>query len=116
MDYGSAAIGRKHILAPPEGICSIVCAVHTEIDGLAIHFLHLRFAAFAAMPLIVTLAGPDRSSKFQKVIEPLPIDRGRRQGGPRLSTWCVVHCPVWFLGQTPTAGLGVDRIARSWAA
>src|SRR5258708_25828366 len=43
----------------------------TEIDGLAIHFLHVRSPHLEALPLIITHGWPGSVVEFHKVIEPL---------------------------------------------
>ena len=43
----------------------------TEIDGLDIHFLHVRSPHPEAMPLIITHGWPGSIVEFHKVIEPL---------------------------------------------
>jgi epoxide hydrolase len=44
---------------------------HTEIDGLAIHFLHIRSRHDNAMPMIMTHGWPGSVIEFHKVIAPL---------------------------------------------
>ena len=50
----------------------------TEIDGLGIHFLHLRSPHPNALPLVITHGWPGSIVEFHKVIEPLvdPVARG----------------------------------------
>ena len=50
----------------------------TEIDGLDIHFLHVRSPHPDAMPLIMTHGWPGSVVEFHKVIEPLtdPVAHG----------------------------------------
>src|SRR5713101_5550286 len=43
----------------------------TTIDGLAIHFLHVRSPHPDALPLVMTHGWPGSIVEFQKVIEPL---------------------------------------------
>ena len=43
----------------------------TEIDGLDIHFLHVRSKHPEAMPLVITHGWPGSVVEFHKVIEPL---------------------------------------------
>ena len=43
----------------------------TEIDGLDIHFLHVRSPHAEAMPLVITHGWPGSVVEFHKVIEPL---------------------------------------------
>jgi len=88
----------------------------TEIDGLGIHFIHVRSPHPNAMPLIITHGWPGSVVEFHKVIEPLtdPV----AHGGAAADAFHVV-CPSLpgfaFSGKPTTVGWGVDRIARTWA-
>ena len=62
----------------------------TEIDGLDIHFLHVRSPHPDAMPLIITHGWPGSVVEFQKVIEPLTNPTAH--GGDRADAFHVV-CP-----------------------
>jgi epoxide hydrolase len=88
----------------------------TEIDGLAIHFLHVRSPHPDAMPLIVTHGWPGSIVEFQKVIEPLTNPAAF--GGEAADAFHLV-CPslpgFGFSGKPATTGWGVDRIALAWA-
>src|ERR1700733_5962504 len=53
----------------------------TGIDGLAIHFLHVRSPIARALPLIITHGWPGSIVEFLKVIGPL-TDPARYGGGP----------------------------------
>jgi epoxide hydrolase len=89
----------------------------TEIDGLAIHFLHVRSPHPQAMPLIVTHGWPGSIVEFQKVIGPLTNPTAF--GGDAADAFHVV-CPslpgFGFSAKPQTTGWGVDRIARTWAS
>ncbi|MGO9361254.1 MAG: epoxide hydrolase family protein [Xanthobacteraceae bacterium] len=88
----------------------------TEIDGLDIHFLHVRSPHPEAMPLIITHGWPGSVVEFQKVIEPLTNPTAH--GGDRADAFHVV-CPslpgFGFSAKPTTTGWGVDRIASAWA-
>jgi len=88
----------------------------TEIDGLAIHFLHVRSPHPEAMPLIVTHGWPGSIVEFQKVIEPLTNPTAH--GGRAADAFHLV-CPslpgFGFSAKPTTPGWGVDRIASAWA-
>jgi epoxide hydrolase len=89
----------------------------TEIDGLGIHFLHVRSPHPQAMPLIITHGWPGSIVEFSKVIEPLTDPTAF--GGEAADAFHVV-CPslpgFGFSAKPQTAGWGVDRIARAWAS
>jgi pimeloyl-ACP methyl ester carboxylesterase len=88
----------------------------TEIDSLAIHFLHVRSPHPDAMPLIVTHGWPRSIVEFQKVIEPLTNPTAF--GGEEADAFHLVcpSLPGFGLSSKPaTTGWGVDRIALAWA-
>lgn len=89
----------------------------TGIDGLDIHFLHVRSPHPEAMPLIVTHGWPGSIVEFHKVIEPLTNPTAF--GGDAADAFHVV-CPslpgFGFSAKPRTTGWGVDRIAAAWAA
>jgi epoxide hydrolase len=88
----------------------------TDIDGLAIHFIHARSPHPQAMPLIITHGWPGSVVEFHKVIEPLvdPV----AHGGKAADAFHIV-CPslpgFGFSGKPAATGWGVDRIAKTWA-
>jgi len=88
----------------------------TEIDGLGIHFIHVKSPHPQAMPVIITHGWPGSVVEFHKVIEPLvdPV----AHGGSAADAFHVV-CPslpgFGFSGKPTAAGWGVDRIAKAWA-
>jgi epoxide hydrolase len=88
----------------------------TELDGLAIHFLHVRSPHPDAMPLIITHGWPGSIVEFQKVIEPLTNPTAF--GGEAADAFHLV-CPslpgFGFSAKPATTGWGVDRIASAWA-
>jgi epoxide hydrolase len=88
----------------------------TEIDGLGIHFIHVRSPHSQAMPLIITHGWPGSVLEFHKVIEPLvdPV----AHGGNASDAFHVVcpSLPGFAFSAKPTApGWGVDRIAQAWS-
>jgi pimeloyl-ACP methyl ester carboxylesterase len=87
----------------------------TEIDGLGIHFLHVRSPHENAMPLIVTHGWPGSVLEFMKVIEPLTNPTAH--GGSADDAFHVVapSLPGYGFSDKPTgAGWGVPRIAAAW--
>ena len=88
----------------------------TEVDGLDLHFLHVRSPHPGAMPLIMTHGWPGSIIEFMKVIGPLtdPV----AHGGDASDAFDVVcpSLPGYGFSEHPGApGWGVDRIARAWA-
>ncbi|MBV8925385.1 MAG: epoxide hydrolase [Bradyrhizobium sp.] len=89
----------------------------TDIDGLGVHFLHVRSPHPAAMPLIITHGWPGSIVEFMKVIEPLTDPTAH--GGDAADAFDVVcpSLPGFGFSDKPTArGFGVERIAQGWAA
>jgi pimeloyl-ACP methyl ester carboxylesterase len=77
----------------------------TEIDGVGIHFLHVRSADPAALPLVLTHGWPGSIVEFLKVIGPLAED---------FHVVCP-SLPGYGFSDKPTEpGWGIDRIARAW--
>ena len=88
----------------------------TGIDGLDIHFLHVRSPHAQALPLLLTHGWPGSVVEFQKVIGPLTDPTAH--GGDAADAFHVV-CPslpgFGFSGKPAATGWGVDRIAAAWA-
>ena len=88
----------------------------TEIDGLDIHFLHVRSPHADALPLVITHGWPGSIVEFHKVIEPLTDPTAH--GGDAADAFHVV-CPslpgYGFSDKPTTTGWGVERIAAAWA-
>jgi pimeloyl-ACP methyl ester carboxylesterase len=89
----------------------------TEIDGLGVHFIHVRSSHPNAMPLIITHGWPGSIVEFTKVIEPLTDPTAH--GGDAADAFHVV-CPslpgFGFSDKPGIKGWGVERIATCWAA
>ncbi|MBV1687424.1 epoxide hydrolase [Novosphingobium sp. G106] len=88
----------------------------TEIDGLDIHFLHVRSPEPGAMPLLLTHGWPGSVIEFMRVIGPLsnPVaNGGRAEDAFHL---VIPSLPGYgFSAKPATTGWGVERIARAWA-
>jgi pimeloyl-ACP methyl ester carboxylesterase len=88
----------------------------TAIDGLDIHFIHVRSKNPGAMPLILTHGWPGSFVDFLKLIGPLtdPV----AFGGDAEDSFDVVvpSLPGFGFSQKPTeTGWTVSRIATAWA-
>jgi len=87
----------------------------TEIDGLDIHFIHVRSEHENALPLIVTHGWPGSIIEQMKIIDPLTNPTAH--GGSPSDAFDVVipSIPGYGFSGKPTApGWGPDRIARAW--
>ena len=88
----------------------------TEIDGLDIHFLHVRSKHENALPLIVTHGWPGSIIELLKIIEPLTNPTA--YGGKASDAFDLVipSMPGYgFSGKPTTTGWDPDHIARAWA-
>ncbi|MBW2287217.1 MAG: epoxide hydrolase [Deltaproteobacteria bacterium] len=89
----------------------------TEVDGLGIHFIHVRSPEEDALPLVMTHGWPGSIVEFLKVIGPLtdPV----AHGGRAEDAFHVV-CPslpgYGFSDKPTTTGWGVSKIADTWGA
>jgi pimeloyl-ACP methyl ester carboxylesterase len=87
----------------------------TEIDGLDIHFIHVRSKHENALPLIVTHGWPGSIVEQIKIIDPLTNPTAH--GGRASDAFDVVipSMPGYGYSGKPNApGWGPDRIARAW--
>jgi pimeloyl-ACP methyl ester carboxylesterase len=88
----------------------------TTIDGLDVHFIHVRSPEQNALPLIVTHGWPGSVIEQLKIIEPLTNPAGH--GGRASDAFDVVipSLPGYgFSGKPAVTGWGPGRIARAWA-
>jgi pimeloyl-ACP methyl ester carboxylesterase len=87
----------------------------TEIDGLDIHFIHLRSKHKNALPLIVTHGWPGSIIEQMKIIDPLTNPTAH--GGRAEDAFDVVipSMPGYgFSGRPTTTGWDPAHIARAW--
>jgi pimeloyl-ACP methyl ester carboxylesterase len=87
----------------------------TEIDGLDIHFIHVRSKHENALPVIITHGWPGSIIEQLKLIEPLTNPTAN--GGTAADAFDVVipSMPGYGFSGKPTAtGWGPERIARAW--
>src|ERR1700743_905600 len=88
----------------------------TEIDGLAIHFIHVRSKHEGALPMIVTHGWPGSIIEQMKITDPLPnpTDNGASASGA--FPLVIPSLPGYGFSGKPTApGWPPLRIARAWA-
>ena len=89
----------------------------TEIDGLDIHFIHVRSKHANALPLIMTHGWPGSVLELLKTVGPLTDPTAH--GGRAEDAFDLVlpSMPGYgFSGKPTDSGWGPDRIARTWAA
>ena len=88
----------------------------TEIDGLDIHFIHVRSANPGALPLVLTHGWPGSVADFLKLIGPLTDPAS--SGGDAADSFDVVvpSLPGFgFSGKPAQTGWTAARTARAWA-
>jgi pimeloyl-ACP methyl ester carboxylesterase len=88
----------------------------TEIDGLDIHFIHVRSKHENALPMIVTHGWPGSVIEQLKIIDPLTNPTAH--GGSEADAFHLVipSLPGYGFSGKPTApGWNPPRIARAWA-
>ena len=88
----------------------------TEIDGLDIHFIHVRSQHEDALPLIVNHGWPGSIIEQLKIIDRLtdPTAHGGERGG-RVPCGDSVDAGLRVLGEADETGWGPERMARAWA-
>lgn len=87
----------------------------TNIDGLDIHFIHVRSKHKGALPIILTHGWPGSFVEMMKIIDPLTNPTA--YGGKASDAFDVVipSLPGYGFSEKPaTTGWGPDRIASAW--
>jgi epoxide hydrolase len=88
----------------------------TEIDGLDIHFLHIRSRHENALPLLMTHGWPGSVMEFRHVIGPLSDPTAH--GGKAEDAFHLVipSLPGYgFSGKPTQTGWGLERIGKAWS-
>jgi epoxide hydrolase len=88
----------------------------TEIDGLNVHFLHVRSPEPEALPLVLTHGWPNSVVEFTRIIAPL-ADPRRHSGDPHQAFHVVVpSVPGFGFSDAPRdTGFDTARVAGMWA-
>lgn len=87
----------------------------TEIDGVNVHFMHVRSGNPDAMPILLTHGWPSTVVEFLEVIGPLTDPEA--YGGDAADAFHVVIPSVpgyGFSGPTRQPGWDVPRVGRAW--
>ena len=88
----------------------------TEIDGLDIHFIHIRSQHEGALPLIVTHGWPGSIIEQLKIIEPLTNPTSNGASAEDAFHLVIPSLPGHgFSGKPTSTGWDPTRIARAWA-
>jgi len=87
----------------------------TEIDGLDIHFIHVRSKHENALPLIVTHGWPGSIIEQLKIVDPLTNPTAHGASASDAFHLVIPSMPGYGFSGKPTAtGWDPDRIARAW--
>ena len=88
----------------------------TEIDGIDIHFIHVRSRHPKAMPLIMTHGWPGSVIELLKVIDPLTNPTAHGASAADAFDLVIPSMPGYGFSSRPrNTGWNPDRIAHAWA-
>ena len=88
----------------------------TEIDGLDIHFIHVRSNHENALPLIVNHGWPGSIVEQLKIIGPLTDPTAHGGSAEDAFHLVIPSMPGYgFSGKPTRTGWGPERMARAWA-
>jgi pimeloyl-ACP methyl ester carboxylesterase len=88
----------------------------TEIDGLDIHFIHVRSNHENALPLIVNHGWPGSIIEQLKIIGPLTDPTAHGASASDAFDVVIPSMPGYgFSGKPTSTGWGPERMARAWA-
>ena len=107
--------GTEYDWRPCEAKLNAVPNFITEIDGLDIHFIHVRSKHENALPLIVTHGWPGSIIEQMKLIDPLTNPTAH--GGSASDAFDVVipsMAGYGFSGKPTATGWDTTRMARAW--
>src|ERR1700722_3227908 len=87
----------------------------TEIDGLDIHFIHVRSEHENALPIIVTHGWPGSITEQLKIIDPLTNPTAHGGSASDAFHLVIPSIPGYgYSGKPTTTGWGPERIASAW--
>ena len=87
----------------------------TEIDGLDIHFLHIRSPHDNALPMLMTHGWPGSVLEFMQVIAPLTNPTAHGGSAKDAFHLVIPSLPGYgFSGKPSATGWGLERIAQAW--
>ena len=88
----------------------------TEIDGLDIHFIHVRSAHEDALPLIINHGWPGSIIEQLKLIDPLTDPTAHGASAADAFHVVIPSMPGYgFSGKPTSTGWGPERMGRAWA-
>ena len=87
----------------------------TEIDGLDIHFIHVRSPHEEALPMIVTHGWPGSVFELLKIVGPLTDPTAHGGSAEDAFHLVIPSLPGYgFSGRPTEAGWGTERAGRAW--
>src|SRR4051812_719952 len=87
----------------------------TEVDGLDIHFIHVRSKHQDALPLIITPGWPSSIIHQLKIVDPLTNPTAHGASAADAFHLVIPSMPGYgFSGKPTTTGWDPPRIARAW--
>jgi pimeloyl-ACP methyl ester carboxylesterase len=88
----------------------------TEIDGLDIHFIHVRSKHEDALPLVINHGWPGSIIEQLKIIEPLTDPTAHGATASDAFDVVIPSMPGYgFSGKPSETGWGPERMARAWS-
>jgi pimeloyl-ACP methyl ester carboxylesterase len=88
----------------------------TEIDGLDIHFIHVRSQHEDALPLIVNHGWPGSIIEQLKIVDPLTNPTAHGASAADAFHLVIPSMPGYgFSGKPTSTGWGPERMGRAWA-
>ncbi|HTE65761.1 MAG TPA: epoxide hydrolase, partial [Candidatus Binatia bacterium] len=88
----------------------------TEIDGLDIHFIHVRSQHEGALPLVVNHGWPGSIIEQLKIIDPLTNPTAYGASASDAFHVVIPSMPGYgFSGKPTSTGWGPERMGRAWA-
>jgi pimeloyl-ACP methyl ester carboxylesterase len=88
----------------------------TEIDGLDVHFIHVRSQHQNALPVIITHGWPGSVIELLQIIDPLTNPTAHGASASDAFDVIIPSMPGYgYSGKPRATGWGPDRIARAWA-
>jgi pimeloyl-ACP methyl ester carboxylesterase len=99
-----------------EGKLSALPQFITEIDGLDIHFIHVRSPHENALPVIITHGWPGSIIEMLNIIDPLTNPTAHGASAGDAFDVVIPSIPGYgYSGKPRDTGWGPDRIAKAWA-
>jgi pimeloyl-ACP methyl ester carboxylesterase len=99
-----------------EAKLSVLPHFMTEIDGLDIHFIHVRSPHEKALPVIITHGWPGSVIELLKIIDPLTNPTAHGASASDAFDVVIPSMPGYgYSGKPRDTGWGPSRMARAWA-